>query len=196
MAGQHRLPGDWPKMINSRDIMDLLPTVRQMCAQFLEDCRRDGIDVILTATFRDHAAQAALYAQGRTAPGRIVTNAAPGWSWHQWRCAFDIVPMRNGKPVWGTVGDDLALWMRCGAIGENIGLEWAGRWTSFREFPHFQHTYGRTIADVNEKGATLPEGLDGSVYTIQTGSVPTRMMTYIAAVSGRVRAYLTNGKGP
>lgn len=161
-------------MVNSRDIMELLPTVRQMCLHFLSECQRAGLEIIITSTFRDPEAQADLYARGRTKPGRIVTNAPPLWSWHNWRCAFDVVPLRNGKPVWGTAGngidadptdddtDDLELWQRVGQFGEFAGLEWAGRWERFREFPHFQYTFGRSIQDVN-RGVPLPETLDGHV---------------------------------
>lgn len=182
-------------MINSRDPTQLLPTVRQMHKDFLSECADEGIEILTTSTFRDHASQARLYAQGRTAPGSIVTNAAPGWSWHQWRCAFDVVPLLHGKPVWGTIGEDLKLWQRIGAIGESVGLEWAGRWTHFREYPHFQHTFGRTIQDVN-KGTPLPEGLDGTIYTIQTSpTVHSRISSYLGGMPRRVMAYFQNGKG-
>lgn len=173
------------KPINSRDVMELLPTVRQMCSHFLNECQKKGFDVLITSTFRNHASQAALYSIGRTKPGRIVTNAPPGWSWHNWRCAFDVVPLRQGKPVWGTAGngidtdptdddlDDLELWQRIGEIGEFAGLEWAGRWPRFREYPHFQHTYGRSIHDVNN-GVPLPEMLNGHRIRFD-GSMKTRV---------------------
>lgn len=135
-------------MINSRNIDDLHPKVAAMCRAFLDECKKQGIDVIVTSTYRDHASQDALYAQGRSLPGRIVTNAKGGQSWHNWRLAFDVVPLRAGKPVWGSTGADLDLWKRVGAIGENVGLEWAGRWVRMREYPHFQWTGGMSIADL------------------------------------------------
>jgi peptidoglycan L-alanyl-D-glutamate endopeptidase CwlK len=49
--------------------------------------------------------------------------------------------------VWGTLGKDLELWNKIGTIGESVGLEWAGRWKRFREFPHFQFTGGLTLSD-------------------------------------------------
>jgi len=134
-------------MINSRKIEDLHPKVAEVCREFMAACEAQDIDVIITSTYRDAKSQNALYAQGRTKPGRIVTNAKAGQSWHNWRCAFDVVPLRNGKPVWGTMGKDLELWNKVGAIGESVGLEWAGRWKRFREFPHFQFTGGLTLAD-------------------------------------------------
>lgn len=149
-------------VINSRNIDDLHPIVAKMCFDFKQACQREGIAVIITSTYRDHESQAALFAQGRTKQGRIVTWAKPGQSLHNHRLAFDYVPLRNGKlPVWGTNGngvdddpsdddtDDLELWQRCGAIGKSIGLEWAGDWPKGkREFPHFQYTGGLTLADL------------------------------------------------
>jgi len=134
-------------MINSRDLADLHPLVAAKARGLLAQCQAQGIDLLVTSTYRDAAAQAKLYAQGRTAPGRIVTHAKPGQSFHNWRVAFDIVPLRHGKPVWGTAGEDGALWAKVGGLGEAVGLEWAGRWRKFREYPHFQFTAGLTLAD-------------------------------------------------
>ncbi len=144
-------------MINSRKIEDLHPKVAAMCREFLERCEAADIDVLITSTYRDNESQAALFAQGRTKPGHRVTNARPGHSYHNWRVAFDVVPMRNGKPVWGTSGQDAKLWEQVGRIGEEVGLEWAGRWQSFKEFPHFQYTGGMMLADF-QAGKTI-EGL-------------------------------------
>ena len=141
-------------MINSRSLVELLPVVREKVEEFLEYCRQESIDVLVTSTYRDDECQNTLYEQGRSKPGKIVTNAKAGQSWHNWRCAIDVVPLRNGKPVWGTTGEDLKLWMRVGELGEKAGLEWAGRWKRFREFPHFQYTGGLTLKDL-QNGKTI-----------------------------------------
>jgi peptidoglycan L-alanyl-D-glutamate endopeptidase CwlK len=136
-------------MINSRKISDLLPCVQDKVNAFIQKCDEAGIDLLVTSTFRDTESQAVLYAQGRTTPGKKVTNAKPGFSWHNWQCAVDIVPLRNGKPVWSTKpGPDLDLWNKVGEIGESCGLEWAGRWVSFKEFAHFQFTGGLKLKDL------------------------------------------------
>jgi peptidoglycan L-alanyl-D-glutamate endopeptidase CwlK len=99
-----------------------------------------GLFYLVTCTLRTGADQAALYAQGRTAPGRIVTWAKPGESLHEKGQALDVVPMRGGRCVWGTTGADLALWLQIGAMGEAAGLEWGGRWPAAkRDYPHFQY---------------------------------------------------------
>ncbi len=134
--------------MSSRKLEDLHPVVEAKAREFLRQCEEAGIEIIVTSTLRTLAEQERLYAQGRTQPGRILTKAKPGRSWHNYGLAFDVVPLRDGKPVWGTTGKDLELWEQVGAIGESVGLEWAGRWKRFREFPHFQWTGGLTLADV------------------------------------------------
>lgn len=123
----------------SRKLTDLRPEMAVLAKKFIAACRADGIDLLVTCTYRTPEEQAALYAQGRTKPGPILTNAKPGQSMHQYGLAIDVVPMRDGKPVWGIKGADGALWKRVGELGESVGLEWAGRWERNREYPHFQH---------------------------------------------------------
>lgn len=131
-------------MINSRSLSDLHPRVASMCREFIAKCADNKIDVLITSTYRDNASQSALYAQGRTAPGRKVTNAKAGQSWHNWRCAFDFVPIVNGKAQWA----DTVTFSQCGVIAESVGLEWAGRWKSMKELAHCQFTGGLTLADL------------------------------------------------
>jgi peptidoglycan L-alanyl-D-glutamate endopeptidase CwlK len=146
-------------MINSRNLADLLPVVRFKALKHIELCHAEGIDLLVTSTLRDNESQTALYSQGRELKDgvwkvvdkkKIVTNAAAGSSYHNWSVAYDVVPIRNGKPVWGTSGDDGALWQCVGELGESVGLEWAGRWKSFKEFAHFQYTAGYTIQDFKD----------------------------------------------
>ena len=123
-------------------------TIKGLIGMFMVAAGPFQYTVKILSGSRTYAQQDALYAQGRTAPGKIVTNARPGRSWHNWRCAVDVVPLRNGKPVWGTAGEDGKLWARVGALGEAAGLEWAGRWKSFRELAHFQNAQGKTLAQL------------------------------------------------
>lgn len=137
-------------MVNSRDLNDLHGKVSAMANRFISRCKAEGIDVIITSTYRDAASQNALYAQGRTLPGKKVTNALAGKSYHNYRVAFDFVPVINGKAIW----NDSTLFTKCGEIAESVGLEWAGRWTKFREMAHCQYTNGLTLKDF-QSGRTL-----------------------------------------
>jgi peptidoglycan L-alanyl-D-glutamate endopeptidase CwlK len=138
-------------MINSRKLDDLLPPVKVRVEEFLASARLAGIDLLVTSTYRDNASQNALYAQGRTTPGKIVTNAKAGQSWHNYRCAVDVVPVVAGKPRWD-VKD--AVWQEVGRLGKAAGLEWAGDWKRFKEYPHFQYTGGLTLAQL-QQGAKI-----------------------------------------
>jgi len=133
-------------MINSRSLDDLAPPAKQRAEAFIAAAKAKGIDLLVTSTYRDNESQDALYAQGRTAPGNIVTRAKAGQSWHNYRCALDVVPLVNGKAIW----DDQAVWKQVGEIGKSCGLEWAGDWKTFKEFPHFQYTGGLTLAQLQQ----------------------------------------------
>lgn len=130
-------------MINSRKLDDLHPLVADMAIELKEQCAKQGIDIIFTSTYRDHESQNSLYEIGRTKAGRKVTNAKGGQSYHNWRVAFDVVPVVNGKAVW----NDNNVWQVIGRLGKDIGLEWAGDWVRFKEMPHFQFTGGFKLAD-------------------------------------------------
>ena len=131
-------------MINSRAIIDLHPHVADLCNNFKVECMKHDIDILITSTYRDHESQDAIYAQGRTKPGKRVTNARGGQSFHNWRVAFDFVPIINGKAQWS----DIATFKKCGKIAKSIGLEWSGDWSGrMREYAHCQWTNGLTIKD-------------------------------------------------
>ena len=129
-------------MINSRDLNELLPEVKIRVTNFIEACKNSNIDILVTSTYRDNESQDALYEQGRTKPGKIVTNARGGDSYHNHRCAVDVVPLISGKPDWD---GSHPIWTQIGAIGQECGLEWAGAWKTFKELAHFQYTNGLTL---------------------------------------------------
>lgn len=132
-------------MINSRSLDELVPPAKERVEEFLRLCALNHIDLLVTSTYRDNESQQALYDQGRTKAGKVVTNAKAGDSWHNWRCAVDVVPLVNGKPNWD--GSD-PVWIKIGELGEQAGLEWAGRWRTFKELAHFQYTGGLTLTDL------------------------------------------------
>ena len=128
----------------SRDLNDLEPPTRELCLNHIAECRAIGVELLVYCTYRSPAEQDALYAQGRTTPGKIVTNARGGDSFHQYRVAYDCVPLVNGKPAW----NDPKLYRQVGLLGEKAGLVWSGRWTGpLRETAHFQSWGGNDIAE-------------------------------------------------
>lgn len=138
-------------MTDSRSLDDLHPVVRAMAQELLARSRAAGIPLTVTFTRRSLATQAALYAQGRTAPGPIVTNARAGFSYHNFGLAFDVVPTELLMlPNWGDTpahqASTDALWAAVGAIGTTIGLRWGGDFARLRDRPHFEWSGGVTLA--------------------------------------------------
>ena len=131
-----------------KDISLLLPKVQDMTRDFITQCKSQGIDVIITSTYRDKQEQDKLYAQGRTTSGNVVTNAQFGDSMHNYKVAIDFAPInKDGVIAW----NDKALFTRIGQIGESCGFEWGGRWTSFLDLPHLQYTAGYSLSDFKNK---------------------------------------------
>lgn len=118
-----------------------------------------GLPFKLFMGFRTWAEQDALYAQGRTAPGKIVTNARGGESWHCFGFASDYVLNDAGdKPTaswsWDTRADvnrdGRSDWMQLAEIAEACGLEAGARWKKFPDLPHCQNRFGLTLVEAQE----------------------------------------------
>lgn len=132
--------------MSSRKLDDLRPEIRPQVDEFLADCEAAGLDILVTCTLRNDAEQTALYAQGRTAPGHVVTKAKAGQSAHNYGLALDIVPIVNGKPDWN--GSD-PVWTVIGKKGMEAGLTWLGApGSEFKEEAHFEHPDWRELAGI------------------------------------------------
>lgn len=124
----------------------LHPTVRVEVAKIIEECNQaltGRAKVRIAQGLRTMAEQDALYAQGRTKPGNIVTNAKAGQSIHNYGLAVDIVLIIDGKTAsWDTKADwdndRKADWMECVEVFKKHGWDWGGDWKSFKDMPHFE----------------------------------------------------------
>ncbi|MDR1066478.1 MAG: M15 family metallopeptidase [Clostridiales bacterium] len=130
-------------MIDSRDVNELHPALKRGAAELMSRMKRKGYDVIVTSSYRDNESQNALYEQGRTKPGSIVTNARGGESVHNYRLAFDIA-----KNIKGQEYSDANFFITAGNIWREMGGEWGGDWVSFPDKPHMQYTGGLSIANL------------------------------------------------
>lgn len=107
-------------------------------------------------TIRTFAEQTALYAQGRTTKGSIVTNAKAGYSFHNYGLAFDIVLLIDGKTVsWDTTkdydGDHVADWQEFVKLAKLHGWAWGGDFQKFKDYPHFEKRFGYKEAELLAK---------------------------------------------
>ena len=126
------------------------PKLREELKNIYKDILDRNIQIRITDTLRTFDEQAELYAKGRTAPGNIVTYAKPGQSYHNYGLAVDFaLLLPGGKKVSWDMNLDLndnqkADWAEVVAVFKHYGWDWGGNWTSFKDYPHFEKTFGYT----------------------------------------------------
>lgn len=133
-----------PKQMPSRDTNQLYPICKKKADDFVAECAKAGIPVLITQTYRTGKYQHSLYLIGRTKETKnkkIVTNCDDGDSPHQMRVAWDICINIKGKAY------DIGLLKKCGKIAQKMGIQWGGDWNGngkqdkgeFIDYPHFQY---------------------------------------------------------
>lgn len=127
-----------------RDVKALHPRLQEKLEELMGLCKKNGITICIGECLRTVSEQDALYAQGRTKQGPIVTNARGSTysSMHQWGVAADFY-LNMDVDGDGKVSDDAfnnatKLFNKVGALGQSIGLEWGGSWKNPVDLPHFQ----------------------------------------------------------
>lgn len=137
-----------------------------------------GVRVRLTSTYRTFKEQDAMFAQGRTKPGKIITKARAGFSFHNYGLAFDICLLldKNGDSIfeeasWDTLKDfdhdGTVDWAEVVAHLKSIGWKWGGDFKSFPDCPHFEKTFGYSETDLlnkHNKDDDFTEVIDGKTY--------------------------------
>lgn len=113
-----------------RDLKELTPNAKVACEMFLEECKKQGLNVLITETYRSQERQNYLYEQGRTRAGKVVTWTKS--SRHTSRRAWDVC-----KNIKGQEYSDSAFFKKCGAIAKKLGITWGGTWST-PDTPHFE----------------------------------------------------------
>ncbi len=126
----------------------LQPETRDRAYRLFDRAEREGLGICIVSGLRTYAEQRALYAQGRTKPGKIVTNAEPGESYHNFGLAFDFAVMKGGSLVWNPEHPDWKAFVR---LGKEAGFAWGGDWTSFRDYPHLHLASAPSLAKLRER---------------------------------------------
>ncbi|MBR2565117.1 MAG: M15 family metallopeptidase [Paenibacillus sp.] len=134
-------------------ISGLHPVVAENEGVLIRMAARRGIEVVITHGFRSIEEQNALFAQGRSASGSIVTNARGGESYHNYGLAIDFaLRTPDGDIVWDMERDDngngKADWMEVVDLAKGMGFTWGGDWTDFPDYPHLQMDFGLSIRDL------------------------------------------------
>lgn len=127
----------------------LHPAVRQQVVDYITEIEKDfpeGTFVRIVQALRTPQEQAVLYAQGRTKPGKIVTNAKPGSSYHEYGLAIDGAIIVNGKVDWNN-----PLWMKVVEYFKARSWGWGGSFKSIKDRPHLEATYGYSVKQLLDK---------------------------------------------
>ena len=118
---------------SEKTIASLLPEVQPIARALVQKAALSGIKIKVISGLRTYAEQDALYAQGRTKPGNIVTNAKGGYSNHNFGIAFDIGVFEGSQYL-----GESSKYQAVGVLGMDLGLEWGGNWKTIVDQPHFQ----------------------------------------------------------
>jgi peptidoglycan L-alanyl-D-glutamate endopeptidase CwlK len=109
-------------------------SVREAGLSAFQEAEEKGLGVMIASGLRTYAEQNELYAQGRTKPGKVVTNAKAGESYHNFGMAFDFCVVQRGQAVWDQTHPH---WKQFVRIAKSHGFDWGGDWTN-PDYPHLQ----------------------------------------------------------
>lgn len=120
-------------MSNQEKLSKLHPELAAKVSELLALAEKEGFQLQIVQGLRTFAEQDALYAQGRTKPGKRVTNAKGGRSNHNYALAADLAFVVNGQVSW-----DEKLYPNIGKWANKVGLAWGGNWVKFKDLPHVE----------------------------------------------------------
>lgn len=135
---------------SSERLKGLHPALITCTKELIQRCFVKGVPILVTQGMRTIAEQNALYAQGRSKPGKIVTYAPGGTSYHNYGLAVDFaLLLPDGKSVSWSMSRDFdqdrkADWQEVVGEAKQLGFEWGGDWTSFKDYSHLQVSFGLT----------------------------------------------------
>ncbi len=127
---------------NAKAVLTLVPKVQGKANDILWFCKNNGIEILITEGYRSWAQQAWDYASGRFRPGPRITNAKPGFSFHQYGVAFDFVPTDlQGKLHY----EDMNRIQQVAHFAKAQGWQWGGDFPDSHDNDHLQFTEGHDI---------------------------------------------------
>lgn len=116
---------------SEKNLATVQPELAKLGRELLRRLAAEGLTFKVTSGNRTKEEQAALYAQGRTAPGPRVTWTMK--SRHIGGRAIDLTLFSGKNPVWESRHYD-----RAGEVGKELGLVWGGDWKRTKDLPHFE----------------------------------------------------------
>lgn len=133
------------------NIASLVPKAQRAARQFLVAAKAFPYTVKILSGGRTYAEQNALYAQGRTAKGKIVTNAPAGSSNHNMGIAFDVGIFSGSKYFTGETAATNKPYLDLRKLTKPsvLELDWGGDWSgSLKDYPHYELHTGMSMKQV------------------------------------------------
>jgi peptidoglycan L-alanyl-D-glutamate endopeptidase CwlK len=119
--------------ISRARLSEIHPELVRRIEMLADALAAENIPIEVDTALRTPGAQDTIYAQGRTMPGKIVTNAKGYQSNHVIGCAADIAPDDpNNRPDWNA---DHPSWQRIVALAPQYGLRDGKSW---HDLPHLE----------------------------------------------------------
>lgn len=109
------------------------PILKAKVLALIDLAQKEGYDLRVVQGLRTVEEQNELYAQGRTKPGKKVTNAKGGQSNHNYGCAVDLGFYVNGQISW-----EDKFYFNIGRWAAAVGLDWGGNWKTIKDRPHVE----------------------------------------------------------
>lgn len=136
------------KIIVYPPILPIINRIKQDCPRVVSQ------QIKITESFRSRKTQEARYNQGRSKPGKIVTNAKPGQSWHEYGLAVDVCFLGPDPYLEGLKQSNekrfTDAWNKFGELVIAYGFTWGGNFKLIKDMPHIEMTFGLTIHEAQE----------------------------------------------
>lgn len=129
-------------------INQLHPIIKEKVKKVVESLKKEGVDFKIYSSFRNELDQLKEYGKGRSAEQlikdgfdkkysdlskKIVTNAKPFESYHNYGLAFDGVEIVSGKPDWSFLNKEKIV-----LAFKKEGFGWGGDFVNLKDLPHFE----------------------------------------------------------
>lgn len=119
--------------VSEERLNDVHPVLAARVHDLADKLLAIGITIRITQGLRTWAQQLALYNQGRTSPGKRVTDAQPGFSMHNYGLAVDFTVMDGALPDWDKNDPE---WKGVLLVASSCGLAEGATWRTFPDYPH------------------------------------------------------------
>ncbi len=118
---------------NIKNVDTLHPLVRSQVYDILNRSNTKEVNYIVSLAYVDMLDNSKI----------LGVHIGKGLSYHNYGLAFRIVPIRNGVEIL----NEPKLFQDFAKIAKSKGWEWGGDFSSFKDMPHFQKSFGKRPID-------------------------------------------------